>query len=195
MPVPQIQNLSAVTDLVNPQISTTCLEASQVQVAEWIQEQFVETVDVIPQATQMTLNTSSTSTSGNRLDELASMLDSCLEQPTPLAAMGERIEKETERIEMFTKRRMETPSPAPPLVMSPLVEPADRTSSKRRRRTRYAPFPGILQHAVYLAPNAWPRHLTSSTILYLSAAAERRFVRDAKEELRYIGADYDTVHR
>ena len=34
----------------------------------------------------------STSTNGNSLDELAGMLDSCLEQLTPLAAMGERIE-------------------------------------------------------------------------------------------------------
>ena len=151
MPVPQIQKLSAVPDLVNPQISTTSLEASQVQVAERIQEQIVETIDVIPQSSQMTLDTiststsssapvcnseetiqntidipssSSTSTSGNRLDELASMLDSCHEQLTPWAAMGERIEKETERIEMFTKRMMEIPSPAPPLVKSPLVESA-----------------------------------------------------------------------
>ena len=28
----------------------------------------------------------------------------------------------------------------------------------------------------------------------LTAAAERGFVRDVKEELRYIGTDYDTVH-
>ena len=28
-----------------------------------------------------------------------------------------------------------------------------------------------------------------------TAAAERGFVRDVKEELRYIGVDYDTVHK
>ena len=65
MPVPQIQKLSAVPDLMNPQISTTSLVASQVQVAERIQEQIVETVDVTPQASQMVLNTSSTSTSSS----------------------------------------------------------------------------------------------------------------------------------
>ena len=71
------------------------------------------------------------------------MLDSCLEQLTLLAAMGERNETETERIEMLTKRMMETPSPAPPLVEPPLAASADRTSAKRRRRTRYTPLPGI----------------------------------------------------
>ena len=29
----------------------------------------------------------------------------------------------------------------------------------------------------------------------LTAAAERGFLRDVKEELRYIGVDYDTVHK
>ena len=138
-------------------------------------------------------SSSSTSTSGNRLDELASMLDSCFEQLTPLTALGERIEKETAKILMFTKRMMETPSQAPPLVKSPLVESADRTSVK---------------HGTPLCPESWntqctwlecvaacTTRLTSSTTLFLSAAAERRFVRDAKEELRHIGADYDTVHR
>ena len=97
-------------------------------------------------------SSSSASTSRDRLDELASTFDSCLEQLTPLAAVGE----EAERIEMLTKRMMETPSPAPPLVEPPLVESADRTSAKRRRRTRYTPLPGIMENAVYLAPSAWP---------------------------------------
>ena len=79
------------------------------------------------------------------------MLESCLEQLTPLAAKDEV----TERIEVLTKRMMETPLPAPPLVEPPLVESADRTSAKRRRRTRYTPLPGIMEHAVYQAPSAW----------------------------------------
>ena len=79
------------------------------------------------------------------------MLDSCLEQLTPLAAMS----AETERIEMLTKRMMETPLPEPPMVESPMVE-SDRTSAKRCRRTRYTPLPGIMENAVYLAPSAWP---------------------------------------
>ena len=49
-------------------------------VVERIQEQFIEATDVTPQGSQIALNTSSTS--GNRLDELASMLHSCLEQLT-----------------------------------------------------------------------------------------------------------------
>ena len=49
---------------------------------------------------------------------------------------------------MLTKRIMETHSPAPPLAEPPLVESADRTSAKRRRRTRYTPLPGIMEHAV-----------------------------------------------
>jgi len=76
------------------------------------------------------------------------MLDPCIEQLTPLAALGESIEKETEKIGMITKRMMETPSPALPLV-------EHRTSAKRRRRTRYTPLPGIMEHAVYQAPSAW----------------------------------------
>ena len=56
-----------------------------------------------------THHTSSTSTNRERLDELVGMLDSCLEQLTPVAATGE----ETERTERLTKRMMET-SPAPP---------------------------------------------------------------------------------
>ena len=32
-------------------------------------------------------------------------------------------------------------------------------------------------------------------VVALTAAAERGFVRDVKEKLRYIGADYDTGHK
>ena len=49
----------------------------------------------------------------------------------------------------------EPPLPEPPMVELPMVEP-DRTSAKRRRRTRYTPLPGIMEDAVYLAPSAWP---------------------------------------
>ena len=130
-------------------------ESPEVQVAERIQEQIVEAIDVTPQASQMILNTSSTSTS---------MLDSCLEQLTPFAIEIESIEKETERVAMLTKRMLEPPLPEPPLPEPPMVEPPmlepDRTSGKRRRRTRYTPLPGIMENAVYLAPSAWPvRHV------------------------------------
>ena len=58
---------------------------------------------------------------------------------------------------MLTKRMMETPLPEPPMVENPLPEPPmmepDRTSAKRRRRARYTPLPGIMEHAVLLAPN------------------------------------------
>ena len=60
--------------------------------------------EVATLADMTTHSTSSSSTSKDRLDELARMLESCLEQLTPLAAKGEV----TERIEVLTKRMMET---------------------------------------------------------------------------------------
>jgi len=88
------------------------------------------------------------------------MLDSGIEQLTPLAAQVESIEKATERASMLTKRLTETSLPEPPMVVPPLMEhpvvELDRTYTKRRRRTRFTPLPGIMEHAVYLAPNAWP---------------------------------------
>ena len=134
---PQTKEQSAVTDLVNPPISFTA-------------------DDVVDSSKEVAINTSSTSTSSDRLDEFANMLDSCLEQLTPLAAVGERIEKETEGIELLTKRMLEPPLPVPPLAETPLNQTAVRTSAKRRRRTRYTPLPRILEHAVYQAPSAWP---------------------------------------
>ena len=154
-------------------------ESPEVQVAEPIQEQIVEAIDATPQASQMILNTSSTSTSSSApvynqipssssmstrtdsLDALASMLDSCLAQlTTSFATQIESIEKETERVAMLTKRMMETSLPEPPMVEPPLPQPPmmepDRTPAKRRRRTRYTPLPGIMEHAVCLAPSAWP---------------------------------------
>ena len=121
-----------------------------------------------PQGSQIALNISSTSTSSSststssdrRLDEFARMLDSCIELLTPGTAQIDGIEKETERAAMLTKRMLETPSPEPPLLEPPVVEPPmvepDRTSAKRRRRTRCTPLPGIVEKAVYLAPSAWP---------------------------------------
>ena len=53
------------------------------------------------------------------------MLDSCIEQLSPLAAQIECIEnaeKATERVTMLTKRLMETPLPEPPLVEPKMVE-------------------------------------------------------------------------
>ena len=111
-------------------------------VVEQIQEQFVETIDVTLQRSQFAPKTSSTSTGNNRFDALASMLNSCIEQLTEL-----------EKIETLTKRLLEPPLPEPPIVES---ESPGLTSAKRRRRTRYTPLPGIMEHAVYLAPSAWP---------------------------------------
>ena len=85
---------------------------------------------------------SSTSASSDRLDELANMLDACNKQLSPLAAQVESIEKETERNAMLTKRIME-----PPKMMEP-----ERVPWKRRRRLRYSPMPGTMEHAVYLVP-------------------------------------------
>ena len=69
-----------------------------------IQEQIVETIYVTLQRSQFAPNTSctstrqfdissssSTSTTNDRLDELASMLDSCREQLTPLANLNEEL--------------------------------------------------------------------------------------------------------
>ena len=123
-------------------------------VDEQIQEQIVETIDVTLQRSQFAPSTSSTSTrqfdipsssststTNDRLDELASMLDSCREQLTLLANLNEELE----RLETLIK-----PEP-------PMLEPSSATSSaKRRRRTRFSPLPGIMEHAVYLAPSAWP---------------------------------------
>ena len=130
-------------------------------VVERIQEQIVETLDVAPQGSQIALDTSSTSTSSDRrLDEFARMLDSRIELLIPMTAQIDSIEKETERAAMLTKRMLEGALPEPPLREPPVVEPPlvepDRTSAKRRRRTRYTPLPGIMENAVYLAPNAWP---------------------------------------
>ena len=87
IPGPPTQEQSALTDLGNPKISITA----------------VEVVNSFSVSEEVAINANSTSTSRDRLDELANMLDSCLEQLTPLASMGE----ETERIEMLTKRMME----------------------------------------------------------------------------------------
>ena len=147
-------------------------EFPEVQVAERIQEQIVEAIDVMTLNTNSTStsssdpvcnqipSSSSTSTSTDSLDALASMLDSCFQQLTPFATQIESTEKETERVALRTKRMLETPLPEPllpepPMVEPPMVEP-DRTSAKRRRRTRYTPLPGIMENAVYLAPSALP---------------------------------------
>ena len=105
MPVPQTQEQSAVTVLVNPPISITADE-------------------VVDSSEEVAINTNSTSTSRDRLDALASMPDSRLEQLTPLAAMCE----ETARIELLTKRMLEPLLPVPPLAETPFVQSADRTS-------------------------------------------------------------------
>ena len=105
---------------------------------------------VAEETTQNTVDTPSSSSTSTKCDDLANMLDSCIELLSSSASQMESIEKATERAYMLTKRMMETPLPEPPMV-----EP-DRTSAKRRRRTRYTPLPGIMENAVYLAPSPWP---------------------------------------
>ena len=142
-PVPQIQEQSAVTGLVNSQFPITAVEASQVVDSCSLSEEFAAPTEVT------TLKTSSTSTSSSststisdrRLDEFASMLNSCIELLTPETASTRRLKG---------LRRLPRRMPEPPVVES------DRTFAKRRRRTRYTPLPGIMENAVYLAPSAWP---------------------------------------
>ena len=69
-----------------------------------------------------------------------------------LTNMCERIEKRTEEVAMLAKCCAERP--LPPCLTSPTD--SKQVPSKRRRRTQYAPFPGALQDAVFLAPDAWP---------------------------------------
>ena len=137
------QEHSAVTSLVNPQISITADDASQVVGSFSLSEEFAVPALV---TTSTSTSSSSTSTTSNAI---AVMLDNL-----------KNIEKEVERAAMLTKRMMETPLPEPPLPEPPVVEPPmvepDRTSPKRHRRTSYTPLPGIMEHAVYLAPSAWP---------------------------------------
>ena len=74
-------------------------------VVERIREQIVDTIDVTPQSSQFAPNTSSTSTSqcdvtsssststtNNCFDALASVLDPWREQLTPLANLNEEVE-------------------------------------------------------------------------------------------------------
>ena len=92
------------------------------------------------------------------------MLDSCIELLTPVTAQIDSIEKETERAAMLTKRMMETPLLEPPTMMEPTLKESEQASSKRRRRTRYTPLPGIMENAVYLAPSAWLPFATRLTL-------------------------------
>ena len=78
-------------------------------------------------------------------DEIAQMLDHL-----------KNMNKEVERAAMLTKRLMEPPLPEPPIVEPSLAESPGLTSAKRRRRTQFSQLPGIMEHAVYLAPSSWP---------------------------------------
>ena len=159
-------------------------------VVERIQEQIVATNDVTQQRSQITFSTSSTSTSSSSTstgsDELANML----ELLTPMTAQIESIEKVTERVSMLTKRMMETPLSEPPTVEPPLPEPPmvepDRTSAKRRRRTRNTPLTGtacttrltlrvatrLLTQCTEIADHTWDfqctRHVRGEPVLSLS---------------------------
>ena len=66
------------------------------------------------------------------------------------------IEEETERAAVLTKRMLEPSLPEPPMMMEPTLMESERASSKRRRRTRYTPLPGIMENAVYLAQARGP---------------------------------------
>ena len=116
----------------------------KIQLCKNRKEQIVETINDETSST----STSSSSTSTIR-DNIAIVLDNL-----------KNMEKDVERVAMLTKRMMERPLPEPPMVEPPLPEPPmmepDRTPAKRRRRTRYTPLPGIMEHAGYLASSAWP---------------------------------------
>ena len=79
----------------------------------------------------------STSTDKDRLDALANMLNSYIEQLTEL-----------ETIETLTKQLLEANLPEPPIVERSLAEALGFSSAKRCRRTRYTPLPGIMEHVV-----------------------------------------------
>ena len=135
----------------------------EIHVTERIQEQIgpvriEELVDdtVELQTTLNTADTSSSSSTSTRCDELENMLDSCIVLLSPLAALTESIEKETERVAMLTKRMLEPRMMEPRMMEPPMMEP-ERASAKRRRRTRYTPLLGIMENAVHLAPSAWPQ--------------------------------------
>ena len=172
---------------MNSQFPITAVEASQVGDSFSLSEEFAEVTTINTSSTSTSSSapvynqirqkpfdaeettqspveifiSSSTSTSSDRrLDEFANLLDSCIEQLTPLAAQMESVEKATERASMLAKRMMETPLPDPPMMVPPMVEPpvveSDRASAIRRQRTRYTLLPGIMENAAHLAPNAWP---------------------------------------
>ena len=130
--MPTHQQIVDITSMENPPLSITADEVghSSEEVAINTSSTSTRQID-IP-------SSRSTSTTNDRLDELASMLDSCL---TPSASLNEELE----RLETITK------------LEPPMLEPSSATSSaKRRRRTRFSPLPGIMEHAVCLAPSAWP---------------------------------------
>ena len=82
-------------------------------------------------------SSSSTSTGNNRLD--------ALEQLTEL-----------QKIVTLTKRLLEPPLPEPSIVEPSLAESPALTSAIHHHQTQYTRLPGIMKHAVYLAPSAWP---------------------------------------
>ena len=165
VPVPQILEQSAVTSLVNEQFLITAFEVSQVVDSFSLAEEFVAPAEVT------TLNTCSTSTSSsapvyNRIRQKLCDAEETTQSPVEVFILSststisddvakildclQNIEKATERAAMLTERMME-----PPMMEAPVVE-CERTSAKRRRRTRHTPLPGILENAVYLAPITWP---------------------------------------
>ena len=118
-----------------------------------MQEQVIvqELPPVVEQIQKYEASSTSTSSSSTSTisDAIAIMLNSLT-----------NIDKEVERAAMLTRRMMDTPLPQPPMLepplpVPPMMEPV-HPSAKRRRRTRYTTLQGIMEHAVYLAPNAWP---------------------------------------
>ena len=161
---------SAFTGLVNPQFSTSAIEAPQVVDSFPLSDDFaapmhnqVHQEQIVPivqphaifrkfhaeETTQSPLEIFTSSSTSTISDDVAKMLDRL-----------QNIEEATERAAMLTKRMLEPPLMEPPMMEPPLLElpmmEPDRASAKRRRRTRYTPLPGILENAVYLVPSAWP---------------------------------------
>ena len=146
--VPQTQEQCVVTELANRPISITAVE---------FVDSFSVSEDVATLADVTTLNTSSTSTSSsNRAVTTPNTIEVLSSSST--STSRDRVDELSSKLDSW----METPLPVPPLVEPPSVESTDRTSAKRRRRTRYTPLPGIMENGVCLAPvAAYATHVIS----------------------------------
>ena len=121
VPVPQIQEQSAVTGLATSQFLVTTLNTSSTSTRS--SAPVCNREETTQSPVEITSSSSTSISSDRRLDEFGSTLDSCIKLLTPVTGEIDSIEKASERASMLTKRMMETPLPEPPMVEPPLVEP------------------------------------------------------------------------